>query len=155
MQRLREEVNQEVTVKKGKEKFVIKDAKLAEAVLRAYNIWLDMKSFEPAMQEYKNYIAKIAKDYIDTSGTLTFSVDNVSCRVTFGYECVIPEENIDEVKRILGDRFEDLVRIKIKYEGTSKLIDMAADADRGQKLAECLVIREKAPTIRFEAETPR
>lgn len=154
MQTLREYAeikSQEVIIKKGKEQWSLKDSTLADVIRLANNLTNEMKALEPSLKEYKTHIAKVAKDYIDASGTVTFIVDGIQCKITFGYECVIPEENVEEVKRILGDRFEDLVRTKIKHEGTMKLIDMAADGDRGQAIAKCLVIKEKTPSIRFEA----
>lgn len=140
-----------VTLKKGRETTSIQVPRLADTIRAARGLYLDMKALEPAYREYVEMIASVAKDYIDSSGSLTFEVDGISCRVRFSYVCQIPAEHIDEVRRLLGDRFEDLVRTKIKYEGTTKLIDMAADGDRGKEIAKHLVVRESAPSLKFEA----
>ncbi|MEW6115356.1 MAG: hypothetical protein AB1553_00440 [Nitrospirota bacterium] len=141
-----------VTLKKGRETTTISVPRLADTIRSARGLTIEMKSLEPALKEYRDYIASVAKDYIDASGTLTFIIDGIRCKVTFGYECVIPEEHVAEVRRLLGERFDDLVRTKITHSGTSKLIDMAADGDRGKAIAGCLVIKEKTPGVSFEDE---
>lgn len=139
-----------VTLKKGRETTSIQVPRLADTIRSARTLSLEIKSLEPALKEYKEQIAGVARDYIDAAGTLTFIVDGTPCKVAFGYECVIPEEHVAEVRRLLGERFDDLVRTKITYNGTSKLIDMAADGDRGKAIAGCLVIKEKTPRVSFE-----
>jgi hypothetical protein len=143
-------MHDEVIIKKGRETSSLNSPKLAEIIMAAQRLNIEMKALEPALKEYKEQIALAARDYIDASGTLTFIVDGVYCRVTFGYECVILEEKVSEVRRILGNRFEDLVKVKTVYNGTTKLIDMAADGDSGKALAACLTVKEKTPSIRFD-----
>lgn len=155
METLRSKLEQEkaveaVTIKKARETTYIQSPGLADAIRAARNLSLEIKSLELGLKEHKEQIVSVARDYIDAAGTLTFIVDNIHCKVTFGYECVIPKEHVDVVRRILGERFDDLVRTKISYYGTSKLIDMAVDGDRGKAIAECLVINEKTPRVSFE-----
>ncbi|MBI3584227.1 MAG: hypothetical protein HY096_09820 [Nitrospinae bacterium] len=142
----------EVIIKKGREQWKIEDVKLAEVINEAWNLNTDLKEMKHQYDELKDYIEDAARNYLEENGTLRFAVDGIICSVTFGNECVIDEEHIDEVKRLLGDRFPDLVRTKIKYEGTMKLIELAADGDRGKEIAKHLIVKEKSPSVRFEFE---
>lgn len=143
-------INNKIRLKKGREEIIVTDQRLADLITSAYNLSLEIKAIEPALKEYKEEIASIAKDYLDEAGTVTFIIDSIACRITFGYECVVHPEKIEELKKILGDRFDDLVKTKVIYNGTSKLIELASDGDRGRPIAECLIIKEKSPAIRFE-----
>lgn len=150
------EQGKEVLVKMGlKEKRVIKDTELAEAVELAVGFYRALKDIEPQFKTQKAVIAKKAKNYIDDKGTVTFIVDTeeyglVECKVTFQYEAVIPQEHIEEVKRILGSRFDDLIKTKTTYVATPKLIELATDADRGKEVAQYIFIKEKAAQISFK-----
>src|SRR3989338_6744 len=141
----------EVILKKGRETIILHNRGFVERIKAAYGISRDSKELELSLKEYKENISEIARGYLEENGTLRFIVDGIVCSVTFGNECVIKEEHVDEVKKLLGDRFPDLVRTKIKYEGTMKLIELAA-GDRGKEIAKHLIVKEKSPSIRFELE---
>lgn len=140
-------------VKKGKDQIACHDRVFADNIRLACGLMADIRKIDPMLKAQKEVIAERAREYIDNAGTVTFIVDEISCKVTFGYECTIPEGNIEEVRRLLGDRFEDLVKVKTVYNGTSKLIEMAADADRGRAIAKHLVVKEKSPSIQITEET--
>lgn len=150
------EESSEVIVKMGlKDKRVISDRELSGAIELAVGFVRTLKEIEPQLKVQKEVIARKAKTFIDDKGTVTFIVDTeewglVECKVTFQYEATIPEGKVEDLKRILGKRFEDLVRTKTTYLATQKLIELAADADRGKEIAECITIKEKAAQISFK-----
>lgn len=151
-----EEQGAEIIVKLGhKEKRVINDRELYGAVELAVGFMRTLKEIEPQYKAQKEVIARKAKSFIDDKGTVTFLVDTegwglIECKVTFQYEAVIPDDKVKEVKRILGERFNDLVRTKTTYYATKNLIKLATDADKGKELAECIVVKEKAAQISFK-----
>jgi hypothetical protein len=162
MAKLLQEVKTEVAGSKivvkvrGKE-FEIADEKLAVAILSAFVIKEDIKRLEKTYQEYKSYIVEEAKSYLRDAQTVTFIVpiddkNKVECKVTFGYEYVIPPEYVEEVKAILGDKFEALVNVKTEYKATKKLVEMACDADNRGELAKYIEIKEKSPVVSFAYE---
>jgi len=152
-----EMVGGKIVVKiRGKE-FEIVDEKLAVAILSAFVTKEDMKRLEKVYQEYKSYIVEEAKSYLKGAQTVSFIVpidekDKVECKVVFGYEYVIPPEHVEEVKAILGDKFEALVNVKTEYRATKKLVEMACDADNRGELAKYIEIKEKSPVVSFAYE---
>lgn len=142
----------EVRIKQGRIEAVVGDNRLAEAVEYARNLYLEIKAIEPAFKEYKEIILAAAKRYMDEDkGSITFIAGDASCKVTFRYECVVPEEAVGELKNLLGKRFDDLVKTRVSYTGRQKLIDEAADADRGKALAGLVEIKGLSPQFKFEA----
>lgn len=152
----KKELEKEVLIKMGiKEKRVIRDSELAGAIELAMGFYRAIKDIEPQLKSQKETIASKAKAYIDDKGTVTFIVDTeewglVECKVTFQYEAVIPEDRVEELRSILGGRFDDLVRVKTTYYATSKLIELATDGDRGKDIAGCITVKEKAAQISFK-----
>lgn len=151
----KQEEQKKVVVKMGKEKRVITDLELANAIKFGIGFYRSLKEIEPQLKKQKSIIATKAKAYINDKGTVTFIIDDeewgvVECKVTFQYEAVISEEHIEEVKRILGKRFNDLVRVKTIYSATPKLIDLVVDADNGKELANYIIVKEKAAQISFK-----
>lgn len=141
---------------KGK-KFEMVNEKLAVAILSAFVTKEDIRKLEEVYQEYKSYIVEEAKGYLGEAQTVSFIVpidekDKVKCKVTFGYEYVIPLEHVEEVKAILGDKFEALVKVKTEYRATKKLVEMACDADNRGELAKYIEIKEKSPVVSFSYE---
>jgi hypothetical protein len=139
----------EVVVKKGRQKEVIRDAFLAEAVVKCAGLVDDMKDLEPSIKEYKATITRRAKDFLDRRGTVTLIAGRVKCKVTMRYECVVPEDKVAELRRILGKRFKDLVRVQTKYTGTQVLVDEAAEGGVPKKL---LQVKDLSPQISFTRE---
>ena len=145
--------NNKVTVKRGRKIFNIEDDKLKAIIIAAKHLQDDVKSFEPTLKEYKKYIASAAKEYLDGSGSLTFEVKDddevISCRIVFGYECIIPDDMVDKVKEILGDRFFDLIKVKREYHATKRLVEMVCDGEE-REVGKYIVIKEKSPIFEFK-----
>lgn len=143
-----------VKVKFGrKEVLEIYDTELAKAVELLFGFYKTIKDIESQYQEQKTIIIQKAEQYIDDKGTITFEVETeeyglVTCGLTFQYEGVIKEDDAHELKRILGDRFYDLVRIKTTYTATPQLIEVVLKEDK--KLAQYINIKKKAVQIKFK-----
>lgn len=139
-----------VRIGRGREKRQIVDTEFAYVIEDACALYYEIKALESALKENKEKIAKKARNFLDDAGTVTFITDlDVEAKVTFQYEAVIPPENIEKVRELLGDRFNDLVKVKTTYTATPKLIELAVDADRGGELAEAITVREKAVQVTF------
>jgi bifunctional DNA-binding transcriptional regulator/antitoxin component of YhaV-PrlF toxin-antitoxin module len=74
--------------------------------------------------------------------TLTFCVDDDKVKIGFAYDVKV--KDIDTLKEVLGERFDDLVTVKTDYKPDTKLKEMALDDDG---LKECLSVKEKAPSV--------
>jgi hypothetical protein len=152
----KKEEEREIIIKMGvKEKRLIKDSTLAKAIETTYELIKPFKELEFSLKEQKKIIADKARMFIDDKGTITFIVDTedygvLECKVTFQYEAVIPPKHIEEARKILGKRFDDLVRVKTTYVATQKLIELVTDADKGAELAKYITVKEKAAQISFK-----
>ncbi|MBI4824773.1 MAG: hypothetical protein HY805_11195 [Nitrospirae bacterium] len=111
-----------VVVKMGRKERVIQDKALAGVIKGCKELVSELRGIEPELSKYKNHIVGCAKRFMGTSGTLCFIVDDVSLKVTLRHEAVIPPENISEIKRLLGQRFRDLIRVKHRYVCSQNLL---------------------------------
>lgn len=145
------EEEEKVSVKKGKKTYAIVDSKLAEIIRSARKIDLELKALKESYDDLKRYIVNVAREHIEDEGTVTFiTEEGIECKIIFGYDCFIPEEYVEKVRKILGDKFDALVKIKTKYEGTARLIEFATDADRGGEIAKYVVVKEKSAQVSFK-----
>lgn len=140
-----------VSIKVGKTTKVMENEELANRLREGLDLVIKGKKLEEGLKIIKEYVAPIADELKGDSGTITIKTDTVLCKVTFGYECVLPEENVAEARRILGRRFDDLVREKTTWTGNSELIDLASDADQGKAIRGLIKIKKKSPSITFSA----
>ena len=79
----------------------------------------------------------------DDVSTITFMVGEEKVQMGFGYDIKISDDEL--LRKVLGDRFDDLVITKTSYAPEKKLKEMMVDDDG---LAECLSIKEKATTFK-------
>jgi hypothetical protein len=116
-----------VAVRQGGQRRKINDPGLSDALRRSYALWRRLKAFEAELSEAKGLIAKRAEELSGGGSTVSFDAGDVTCTVTFRHEAVIPEENVAELKKLLGRRFKDLVRTKVRRLATSRLVGEADD----------------------------
>ena len=79
---------------------------------------------------------KVLKDFT------ILCVDDDKVKIGFAYD--IKVKDVDALKEILGDRFDDLVSVKTDYKPDTKLKEMTLDDD-GLKV--CMSVKEKAPSV--------
>lgn len=139
-----------VVIKQGRDETDFFDAELAEACREYRRLKADLAAFEPTIGRLKELIVAKARRQLNGKGTVRFIVDDKPLKVTFGYACVIPLENVTKVRELLGDRFVDLVRVKTECTGTQTLIDLASDADEKHPVREYLMIKEESPKLELE-----
>lgn len=132
----------EVAVIRGRERQVMEDGRLYFAVLRAFSLYQRMKALEAELSEAKETIKERARGLMGDRATVSFEADGVLCRVTTRCEVTVPEENVKELRKMLGRRFKDLVSERKRYLGTRKLVEEAA-AD--QEIRDLLTVRELSP----------
>jgi hypothetical protein len=136
----------EVAVIRGRERRRIEDGRLSFAVLRAFGLYEEIKALEAELSEARKVIRERAKAYAGQRATVSFEASGVICRVTERHEVTVPEENVQELRRLLGRRFKDLVSVRRKYLGTRRLVEEAASNGDIQGL---LVLRELTPQLSF------
>jgi hypothetical protein len=117
-----------VAVRQGGQRREINDPGLSDALRRSYALWRRLKAIEAELSEGKGLIAKRAEEFSGGGSTVSFDAGDVTCTVTFRHEAVIPEDNVAELKKLLGRRFKDLVRTKVRRLATSRLVG-EADGD--------------------------
>ncbi len=142
-----------VEIKVGKKTETVVDADLADLLEQG---WAGYDLSQEAHLHYKearDRIAEFAREKLGERGTITLKGGKVVCKITFGYECAVPEDNVAPLKALLRDMGkdpDDLLRSKTTWTGTGKLIELAADADKGRKVRDWIVIREKSPSVSFD-----
>lgn len=135
-----------VVIKKGKDREVIRDGRLSSAIQRAFNLYQRGRAVEQEMSGAKGFIAQRARDFIGAGGTVSFQAGGVTCRFRSRHETVIPEENIKEVRRLLGKRFTELVKVQKKYMGSRDLID-------DSRIRKLVTVKELSPQFTWEGVT--
>ncbi|MEO0278023.1 MAG: hypothetical protein ABIM21_01885, partial [candidate division WOR-3 bacterium] len=147
-----------VLIRVGYQNIEIENSALAETIFRAWNLKREIESIEPSYEELRNQIITIARDFTKDHGTVSFTITvppigRIEVKVTFQYEAIIDPENINEVKRILGDRYPALVKAKYKYVGTKRLIELMASNDPiVAALAPYVAVKEFGRSVQFRVK---
>jgi hypothetical protein len=138
-----------VTIKRGRSMATISGSSLGETVPRAYRLQHDMRVFEPVLKELKGSILAEVEPMMDGSGTLTVITCGISCKVTMGFEYYIDEADIETLREALGERFDDLVKVKSLFKPEPKLIDLCCFGDTPEEIRSAVKIKSKAPAMVF------
>ena len=133
-----------IKVKIGKEITDRDDLELEASVIAFVTTKREIDLLNEKLKEHKAVIAEIGKDILkdDEASTVTIVKDEYAVKVSFGWDVKIKDE--DQLQKIVGERFYDLVEEKIVQTPTKKLKEMALDDDG---LRECMDIKEKAPAV--------
>lgn len=136
----------ELVVRRGKKEKVIRDSHLVEAIQNCRRLTSQLKEIEPLLRDCKSIIFDYARSLLDEGGTLTFHVAGISCKVTLRYEALIPEDNVPELKSLLGSRFKDLVRVQTRYVCSQALADYAEQ----KGITRLIELKELTPQLRWQ-----
>jgi len=136
-----------IVIKQGKETTEVFDPDTVKDGKQFLKIWAEYKSLESSLKLLKDILSEKAKYYLGDNGTISFLIDGKVIKITFGYVCNIPVEKLEKVKELLGERFEDLVKIKMEATGTQKLIELASES---HPVKEYLIVKEKSPKVVVE-----
>jgi len=130
--------------KVGKRVSEHKDSDTEIAVMQFVNIKREIDELNVKLKEQKAVLSQKARDFLsdDDASTITFSVDEDSVKVSFGWDVKVDDEG--KLQDILGKRFEDLVKTSVVFKPVDKLRVMAIDDDG---IRECLIVKEKAPAV--------
>jgi hypothetical protein len=139
-----------VTVTSGRRKSSIVDAELADAVGRAHSIWLGLRDLEARLSDAKAIIARRAEELRGGRATVSLQAGGVRCTVSVRHEALVPEENVQALRKLLGRRFRDLVRKRVHYSATSRLIEQAED-----DVLSLIRLRRLSPQFRWSATCGR
>jgi len=140
-----------IIVKRGNAREIIRDRRLFRAIRRASALNRRVRALEPELSEARTLIAKRAKDF-SSRGKVSFEAGGARLSVTSRYEAMIPEGRVDEARRLLGRRFNELVRVKTTYHAA---MFFAEDTRSGRDPAlreagKLIVLRETAPRFSWE-----
>lgn len=136
-----DKLNDEVIATLGTQAVCISDPELAAALARAYEIHKTIRALEPERLLARGLIARRAAELLkDEQGTVTFKVGALAITVNRRQETLIPEDNVTEVRRLLGRRFSELVRTRRAYVGRPALLEQA-----GARLRALLRFRQLSP----------
>ena len=133
-----------LTVKIGKDEQQEKDRAVEQAVIGFVETKAKMDALKTELDGYKDALAAKAEDVLNGSdtSTITFGVDDDKVKITFGYDVKV--KDVEALREILGERFDDLVAVKTDYKPETKLKEMAIEDDG---LAECMTVKPKAPAV--------
>lgn len=149
-----------IFIKVGSQNFSIENAVMAETLYRAYKLKREIEALEPTFQELKNQIINFARPFLGDHGSITFTVPlspeeggKLEVKLTFQYEAIIDSEHISEVKRILGDQFSSLVRTKVKYVGTKRLLELIHTGDLSlENILPYVAVKEYGKSLQFKVK---
>ncbi len=135
-----------VVVTRGREAREITDPRLAGSVQRAYGLQQSLRELEAELRQEKAYIGRRAWDLAGGGSTVSLQAGGVRCTVTLRHEAAVPEENIAALRKLLGRRFRELVRVRTSYAGTRRLVEEA-----GAEVLSLLRLRRLSPQFRWES----
>jgi hypothetical protein len=133
-----------VAVRQAGQRRTINDPELSDAVRRAYILWRRLKTLEAELSEAKGLIARRAEELGGGGSTISFGAGDVTCTITSRHEALIPEENVVKLKKLLGRRFKDLVRTKVRYLATCRLVEEA-----GNEALSLMRLRRLSPQFKW------
>lgn len=137
-------------VKIGKDEIEVKDRKVESKLLEYLEVKAEADKLANQLKELKDPLLEFAAAQLDGNDATIVTIAPVDTslpgleglKVTFGIDVKIGD--VEKLEKILGDRFDDLVKTEETYKPENKLKEMAVD-DEG--LRECLVIKDKTPSI--------
>jgi hypothetical protein len=116
-----------MTVIRGGLRRSISDPGLLDAIKTAHTLWQELGELESRLAEAKGIIAQRAQELMEGGATVSFETGGLRCTVTIRHEAVVPEENVQELRKLLGRRFRDLVSTRVRHTATSRLVHEADD----------------------------
>lgn len=128
---------------------------LLNQIKRAARLQAEAAYVELRLKEVKDSIVAEALNRGDLTeeGSVTYIVDGILCRVSSGYDYLIPPESKAALQGLLGNEFYDLVDVAVEYRPRQRLIEMACDGDKGAEIRKCLSIRLRAPQVTILQES--
>jgi len=140
-----------VHAKIGRHKYSLENW-IGEKMLKAYEIRNNIEMM-------KQRLDMLNADMIDAVSDIMNDEDAGSCRIECaGIECrIVMRESIlisdhEKLKAVLGDRFEDLVRIKVSYVPEPKLRRLALGSldPMSDDIMECLEVKDAKATVTYK-----
>lgn len=132
-------------VKIGRETTKQKDRNAEGSVADFVEIKTEIDELNEKLKVAKEVLIDKAVEILgdDETSTITFSVDDDSVQISFGYDIKVKDEAT--LRKILADRFDDLVTTKTTFTPDKKLKEMALEDDG---LHECMSVKAKAPALK-------
>ena len=135
----------------GRRVFRTNIPRLGELITKGYEIRNKIDMLKQQLDETNAAIIEATADVMADadSGSCRVEYFGTECRVQFRESVVISDHQ--KLKLILGDRFEDLVKVRIAYSPERKLTAMAlSDDDRNEDIRGCLEVKEVKATVSYK-----
>ncbi len=101
------------------------DKHLMELIDRGWTLTLALKSIEKELKELK----KALKPYFDVLGRNQIESDQARALRSITQEWIIEQLFVEEIRKVVGDLFDEFVVTDIRYKPTSKMKDLLVNAD--------------------------
>jgi hypothetical protein len=116
----------EVIIVVDKEERQVRDRGLSLALKKGFELQKRAERIEADLDAIKALVSKRAHDALrGQRGSVSFQTGRLTLKVSSRQEAMVPEENISKLRRLLGRRFQELIRVKNIYTGSPKLIALA------------------------------
>lgn len=134
----------QIKAKIGKNTKHIRSGKLNKSIRDFVECKKELDLTNEVLKRHKEALIEYAKEMLEDieSSSITFDSESGSVKVVFGSDVIITDEVV--LRELLGERFEDLVKIKTELKPEAKLKEMALEDD-GLKM--CLAVKEKTPSV--------
>lgn len=140
----------EVVVRKGRrDEVVVRDRALRRAIGEAYTLWRETKEREPRLERMRELIAGKAREFVDDAGTVALEAGEITCRVTFRQELVVPPENVPELRRLLGRSFSSLIRSRTRFSAAPAIAGRNGESPAPKTALRLINSRELNPQFRW------
>lgn len=133
-----------VIVRIGKREGPVMDSQLVESIRESRRLLLELRNIEQDLIGHKALIVKSARQLLNGEGTLSFLIGNLSCTVTLRHEAVIPPENVKKLRKLLGKRFDSIVRQR--YVFPLNLLKNMPE----KTIMKLIMIKELSPQLKWE-----
>lgn len=139
-------------IRKGRTE-IVGPAGLAELVAKGKALTDGIKEMKADLDKVTAQLLQLVAPEIDGVTVLHVVAGEDKAVVTMRDKVEI--EDLDGLRVVLGDRFEDLVKRKVAYEPEAKLVLMASgegcEAAMAEKIGQCLAVREAKPGVSYKA----
>jgi hypothetical protein len=138
-------LTEDVFVVTGHERKRLRDRGLSTALRRGFELEKRISKLEAELSVLRGLMARRAHNVLrGQKGSVSFQTGRLTLRVSSRQETVVLEENVRELRRLLGRRFKELVRVKKIYTGSAKLVN---GADR--EISRLIHVRQLSPRFNW------
>jgi len=122
-----------------------RNKKIEDKVSKFVSLKTEQKEINDQLKEIQSDLGAFGKTELNDSDAASITLIVGDDAVNIKYDWDVKVKDDEKLKKVLGDRYQDLVSIKTEIKPVAKLKEMALEDD-GLKL--CLDVKEKAPAFK-------